>query len=62
LKLQEISKKVIKANYGPPRDGDIKDSLADISKAQSLLGYVPSIQIEKGLELTFRWFQRKYNG
>lgn len=60
--LTKISGTSLAAAHGPERKGDIKDSLADISKAQTLLGYVPSIQIEKGLELTFRWFQRKYNG
>ncbi|QOJ79344.1 SDR family NAD(P)-dependent oxidoreductase [Infirmifilum lucidum] len=35
--------------YAPPRPGDIKHSYADIRKAQSLLGFQPSISLEDGL-------------
>ncbi len=35
--------------YAPPRPGDIKHSYADIRKAQSLLGFQPSISLEEGL-------------
>jgi UDP-N-acetylglucosamine 4-epimerase len=52
-----ISQKNIKANYGPSRLGDIKDSLADISKAQKLLNYQPKVKIKEGLEKTFEWFK-----
>lgn len=45
------------ANYGPPRQGDIRDSLADISKAHNLLGYTPQIRIEEGLSITLEWFR-----
>lgn len=55
-KLLEISNKNIPAVYGPSRSGDIKDSLANISKANSLLGYAPEIKIAQGLLLTFNWF------
>ena len=36
----EIEKVIIL--HGPTRQGDVKDSLADISKAKTLLGYEPS--------------------
>jgi UDP-N-acetylglucosamine 4-epimerase len=42
--------------YGPERMGDIKDSLADISKARQLLNYNPAISIEEGLKKTYDWF------
>ena len=35
------------AVYGPPRQGDVRDSLADISKAENLLGYKPKTLIIK---------------
>ena len=41
--------------YGPPRDGDVRDSQADISKAESLLGYVPLVGLEEGLRRTLEW-------
>jgi UDP-N-acetylglucosamine 4-epimerase len=45
--------------YGEPRQGDIKDSLANISLAKKMIGYQPSIQIEEGLQKTFDWFKEK---
>ncbi len=42
--------------YVPERSGDIRNSLADISKAQRLLHYQPKIRIEEGLKTTFDWF------
>lgn len=43
--------------YAPPRPGDVRHSLADISKAQKLLGYQPSVSLEEGLERTISWFR-----
>ena len=54
--LQEISKKKIAANFGPNRAGDVKDSLANIDKAQTLLGYAPEYMVKEGLEHTWKEF------
>jgi UDP-N-acetylglucosamine/UDP-N-acetyl-alpha-D-glucosaminouronate 4-epimerase len=43
-------------NYGPERGGDIKHSLADISKAEASLGYKPMVDFEEGLERTVQWY------
>ena len=43
--------------YGPDRQGDIRDSLADISKANRLLDYQPAIRIKEGLHQTYDWFK-----
>jgi UDP-N-acetylglucosamine/UDP-N-acetyl-alpha-D-glucosaminouronate 4-epimerase len=43
--------------YRDARPGDIRDSLADISKAQKLLGYAPGVKINEGLERTLEWFR-----
>jgi UDP-N-acetylglucosamine/UDP-N-acetylgalactosamine 4-epimerase len=42
--------------YGPDRLGDIRDSLANISKAQKLLNYQPAVSIQEGLQKTYEWF------
>jgi len=42
---------------GPPRPGDILHSLADISKAERLLGYAPPVAFEDGLERTVAWLR-----
>ena len=54
--LKRISGVAIDANYGPPRKGDVRDSLANIDKARSLIGYDPAFDVKRGLEVTWRHF------
>jgi UDP-N-acetylglucosamine 4-epimerase len=56
-KLCQLLGKDIKPIYGPERLGDVKHSLADISKARRLLGYAPSYDIDRGLELAIDWYK-----
>ncbi len=44
--------------YAPDRAGDIKHSLADISRAQEKLGYQPLVDFEEGLRRTVEWYRR----
>lgn len=64
-KLYEIIAKSlgssIKAEYKPPRNGDIKDSLADISHAKELLNYNEAISLENGLKETIDWYKNNRN-
>lgn len=46
----------IKPTFAPPRTGDIKHSLADISKAEELLGYAPATLFKDGVSNTVNWF------
>jgi len=46
--------------HGPERSGDVKHSLADISKAQALLGYSPLIKVRDGLKQTFEWYRQQH--
>ncbi len=55
--LAKITGKTLEAKYDPPRDGDIRDSQADISKAKEFLGYDPQIGFEEGLARTFEWYR-----
>lgn len=55
--LKEEAGSDITPEYGPDRPGDIRDSLADISKAKNLLGYDPQIRIREGLQQTLAWFK-----
>ncbi len=41
--------------YREARSGDVRDSQADIAKAQALLGYEPTIDLEEGLQHTLDW-------
>jgi len=54
--LKKAANSDIVPNYGPTRQGDVRDSLADISKAERLLCYSPKISVEDGLKLTWDWF------
>ena len=54
--LQKISNKEIKAIYGPPRRGDVRDSLANIDKARKLMEYNPLFSVRDGLEITWKSF------
>ena len=43
--------------YGEPRQGDVRDSQADIQKAKALLGYEPTVPFEEGLARTIAWYR-----
>lgn len=49
----------LNAIHGPDRKGDVKHSLADITKAKELLGYHPDISVAKGLQLTYQWYKKQ---
>jgi UDP-glucose 4-epimerase len=55
--LAKITGKQLEAKYDPPRDGDIRDSQADITQAKELLGYDPQVVFEEGLSRTFEWYK-----
>ncbi len=55
-KLKDILQSEIEPVYAPPREGDIKHSLAGIDKARELLGYHPLVSFDKGLKVTAEWF------
>lgn len=46
-----------KPAYAPPRSGDIRDSHADITQAQELLGYRPAVDLREGLRRTVDWYR-----
>jgi UDP-N-acetylglucosamine/UDP-N-acetyl-alpha-D-glucosaminouronate 4-epimerase len=43
--------------YSEPRAGDVRDSQADIGKAERLLGYTPSVSFDEGLGRTVAWYR-----
>src|SRR5688572_24619061 len=57
--LKQLTGKTdVKADYQPTRAGDVKHSLADISRARDLLGYEPKIDLRQGLSLTMDWWKQ----
>jgi nucleoside-diphosphate-sugar epimerase len=55
--LGKITGKTLETKYEPPRDGDIRDSQADITQARELLGYEPQVSFEEGLSRTYEWYR-----
>jgi UDP-glucose 4-epimerase len=45
------------AEHGPARQGDVKHSLADLSRAEQYLGYRPTVSFEEGLQRTVEWYR-----
>jgi UDP-N-acetylglucosamine 4-epimerase len=43
-------------SHGPERVGDVRHSLADISRAQELLGYKPTFEAKERLSAALQWF------
>lgn len=65
VSLNELAGKIMKITgvkldpiYDEPRQGDVRDSLADISSARDKLGYRPDFDLDSGLEETIRWFRK----
>jgi nucleoside-diphosphate-sugar epimerase len=48
----------LKAEYGPTRAGDVRDSLADIGAAERLIGYTPKYRVKEGLAETYAGFKQ----
>ena len=62
--LSEFDPQIAKVEpqYGPNRAGDIPHSLANISKAHTLLGYVPEFSVKQGLKKAAMWYFKNLNG
>jgi nucleoside-diphosphate-sugar epimerase len=61
--IQELAEKILKIAgisvpiiHGDGREGDIRDSMSNISKIKSLLHWSPKTTLEQGLKLTFDWY------
>jgi UDP-glucose 4-epimerase len=54
--VEKVTGRPVRRTYGPPREGDVRDSQASLERAGALLGYRPSVTVEEGLRKTWRWF------
>jgi nucleoside-diphosphate-sugar epimerase len=48
--------------YADTRPGDVRDSLADLTRAKTLLGYEPIVDLEEGLRRTVAWYRQEGSG
>jgi len=55
--LNEIEGLQLPALYGPPREGDVRDSQADTTLARTLLQHQPRFTLEQGLRRTLDWYR-----
>jgi UDP-N-acetylglucosamine/UDP-N-acetyl-alpha-D-glucosaminouronate 4-epimerase len=55
--LQAILRTEVAPVFGPSREGDVRDSQADIAKARKLLSFSPTVPLDEGLRATVQWFQ-----
>jgi UDP-glucose 4-epimerase len=56
--LQRLTGNTAPARYETGRAGDVRDSQADIAKAERILGYRPLVLLDEGLQRTLAWFQQ----
>jgi UDP-glucose 4-epimerase len=56
--LGELLGKKIEPTFLPPRVGDVRESLADITLARKLLGYEPQVRLEEGLKRTIEYYRQ----
>lgn len=55
--MMEIAGRQVPVRYEPARAGDVRDSLADISRAQAAFGYEPAYTVQQGLVETIGWYR-----
>ena len=56
--IMEITGITVPLLYEPPRAGDVRDSLADITRAQEAFGYAPEYTVKTGLKETISWYRK----
>ena len=54
--IEAVSGRSIRVEESPPREGDVRDSLAGLERAEAVLGYRPSVHLRDGLARTWSWF------
>jgi UDP-N-acetylglucosamine 4-epimerase len=57
-RLSEILGKDLKVEYREERQGDVKHSLADITKAVNYLNYSPVVRFNEGLKKAFKYYEQ----
>lgn len=58
--MEQVTGHPIKRNYSERAMGDARHTAADISKAQSVLGYTPRISLAEGLDKEWKWIESIY--
>ncbi len=56
--LSDLFGQEITPRFDPPRPGDIRQSMADITQAEKLLGYRPRVSLAEGLRRSIPYYRR----
>ncbi|MGV3607505.1 MAG: SDR family oxidoreductase [Planctomycetaceae bacterium] len=59
-KIKTLLKSDIAPRFEPARTGDVRDSLADLTKSHDLLGYNPAYTLDQGLAETVAYYQLQH--
>jgi len=57
--VRDISGVDVRAEYRPPRAGDVRDSLAGLDRVRQVLGYDPEVSLADGLRITWEWMRSR---
>lgn len=58
----ELTGSAVRPRHEPARQGDVRDSVADLSRARALLGFEPAVDLREGLRRTIEGFRRGQPG
>jgi UDP-glucose 4-epimerase len=56
--VERVTGRTVRVTENPPREGDVRDSLASLVRTREVLGYEPAVSLEEGLRRTWAWMQR----
>lgn len=54
----EVTGQEVAVTHGPPRAGDVRDSLASLVRAREVLGYEPAVSLSQGIARLWEWLGR----
>lgn len=57
--VQQTTGREVRTSLQPSREGDVRDSLASLDRAKSVLGYEPKISLEEGLSRLWSWIREE---
>jgi UDP-glucose 4-epimerase len=55
--IEQVTGRRVEVERHPTREGDVRDSQADLTRAKTVLGYAPEISLTEGLQRTWAWMQ-----
>jgi len=57
--IEQVTGRPVDRTHRPPREGDVRDSLAGLERAARRIGYRPQVRLVDGLRRTWEWFEKR---